>query len=134
MSAIASQLHPPAGRAAPARRSTVGRLVVAGLLASSLWVAAASQAIAADPTATVQIDNFTFSPAELSIAAGTTVTWVNHDDIPHLVVDTNKAFRSQPLDTDDSFSFTFTTPGSFDYFCALHPRMTGKIVVTPKAN
>jgi plastocyanin len=78
----------------------------------------------------VSIDNFTFSPAELTVAKGTTVTWVNHDDIPHLVVDKDKAFRSKALDTDDSYSYTFTTSGTFDYFCALHPHMVGKVVVT----
>ena len=80
---------------------------------------------------TVTIDNFTFSPAELTVTKGTTVTWVNHDDIPHSVVNTDKAFRSKALDTDESYSFRFTTAGTFDYFCGLHPHMVGKIVVTP---
>jgi plastocyanin len=79
----------------------------------------------------VTIDNFTFSPAELTVAKGTTVTWVNHDDIPHTVVNTDKAFRSKALDTDDSYSFTFTSEGTFNYFCGLHPHMVGKIIVTP---
>ena len=79
----------------------------------------------------VTIDNFTFSPAELTVAKGTTVTWVNHDDIPHTVVNTDKAFRSKALDTDDSYSFTFTTAGTFNYFCGLHPHMVGKVIVTP---
>ncbi|HJX85749.1 MAG TPA: plastocyanin/azurin family copper-binding protein, partial [Candidatus Angelobacter sp.] len=55
--------------------------------------------------------------------------WVNHDDIPHNVVDKNKGFRSKPLETDDSFSFTFANAGTYDYFCGLHPQMTGKIIV-----
>jgi plastocyanin len=84
---------------------------------------------AADAAVTVKIDNFTFSPPNLVIAPGTTVTWVNHDDIPHAVVEANKAFRSKALDTDDRFSFTFSSVGEFDYFCSLHPHMTGKIVV-----
>ena len=79
----------------------------------------------------VTIDNFTFSPAELTVAKGTTVTWVNHDDIPHTVVNTDKAFRSKALDTDVSYSFTFTTAGTFNYFCGLHPHMVGKVIVTP---
>ena len=78
----------------------------------------------------VTIDNFTFSPASLTVKVGTTVTWKNHDDIPHTIVSAGK-FRSKTLDTDDSFSFTFTTPGVFEYFCSLHPHMTGTIVVEP---
>ena len=77
----------------------------------------------------VKIDNFTFTPPELMVAVGTTVKFVNHDDIPHSVVDKNKAFRSKALDTDDSFTFTFVNAGSYDYFCGLHPHMTGKIIV-----
>jgi plastocyanin len=84
--------------------------------------------------ATVTIDNFTFSPAELTVPPGTTVTWVNHDDIPHTVVEENKSFRSKALDTDDTFSFTFMKPGDFTYFCSLHPHMTGKITVKPSAS
>jgi plastocyanin len=77
----------------------------------------------------VTIDNFTFEPQRLMVKAGTTVTWVNQDDIPHLVASTTKLFKSKALDTDDKFSFTFTTPGVYDYFCSLHPHMTGTIVV-----
>jgi plastocyanin len=84
--------------------------------------------------AMVVIDNFTFSPQELTVPPGTTVTWVNHDDIPHTVTEENKAFRSKALDTDDKFSFTFNTPGDFSYFCSLHPHMTGKITVKPGAS
>ncbi len=76
----------------------------------------------------VHIDNFTFDPPQLAVKAGTTVTWTNRDDIPHTVVSPGK-FRSKALDTDDSFSFTFTAPGVYDYFCSLHPHMTGKIKV-----
>jgi plastocyanin len=77
---------------------------------------------------TVSIDNFTFAPAELAVKVGTTVTWTNHDDIPHMVVSAGK-FRSKTLDTDDSFSFTFTAAGDYKYFCSLHPHMTGMIKV-----
>ena len=85
--------------------------------------------VAAQEANVVVIDNFTFTPPELTVAVGTTVKWVNHDDIPHSVVDKNKAFRSKALDTNDSFSFTFAGAGSFDYFCGLHPHMVGKIIV-----
>jgi plastocyanin len=76
----------------------------------------------------VKIDNFTFSPAELTVKVGDTVTWTNHDDIPHTVVSAGK-YRSKTLDTDDSFSFTFATAGDYKYFCSLHPHMTGMIKV-----
>ena len=65
--------------------------------------------------------------------AGTTVTWKNMDDIPHAVAAVNKQFKSKTLDTDDAYSFTFTTPGSYEYFCSLHPHMTGTIVVEAAA-
>jgi plastocyanin len=78
----------------------------------------------------VSIDNFTFNPPTLTVKAGTTVTWTNKDDIPHGIASANNAFtRSKALDTDDSFSFTFTTPGTYQYFCYIHPHMTGTIVV-----
>ena len=76
----------------------------------------------------VMIDNFTFEPAQLTVKPGTTVTWKNRDDIPHIVVSAGK-FRSKALDTDDSFSFTFTVSGDYKYFCSLHPHMTGMIKV-----
>jgi plastocyanin len=80
--------------------------------------------------ATVSIENFTFGPEVLTVKAGTKVTWVNHDDIPHNVVEKNKKlFRSKVLDTGDSFSFVFAEPGDYGYFCGLHPHMTGHIVV-----
>jgi plastocyanin len=80
-------------------------------------------------TAEVKIDNFSFGPASLTVAAGTTVTWVNHDDIPHNVVSTDGLFKSKVMDTDEKFSFTFTKAGTFPYFCGIHPKMTGKVVV-----
>jgi plastocyanin len=76
----------------------------------------------------VTIDNFTFAPAELKVKIGDTVTWTNHDDIPHTVVSAGK-FRSKTLDTDNAFSFTFTQAGDYKYFCSLHPHMTGMIKV-----
>jgi plastocyanin len=83
-------------------------------------------ALAADTT--VMIDNFTFEPAQLTVKVGTTVTWKNRDDIPHTVVSAGK-FRSKAMDTDDSYSFTFTAAGDYPYFCSLHPHMTGTIKV-----
>jgi len=81
--------------------------------------------------ATVAIDNFTFTPATLTIKPGIKVTFVNHDDIPHSIVDAKGAFRSKVLDTDESYSMTFNTAGDVTYFCGLHPHMKGAIVVTP---
>jgi len=79
----------------------------------------------------VKIDNFTFGPATLTVPAGTTVTWINKDDIPHTVVSTDdsKTFKSKVLDTDEKFSFTFSKAGTYPYFCSIHPKMTGKVVV-----
>jgi len=97
---------------------------IAGAVA--LLVLAAVPARAAD--AEVKIGNFTFGPQELKVKSGTTVTWINEDDIPHTVVSPNN-FRSKALDSEDKYSFTFTTPGTYKYFCSLHPHMTGTIVV-----
>jgi plastocyanin len=77
----------------------------------------------------ISIDNFSFTPKEITVAAGTTITWVNRDDVPHTVVSPDKKFRSKALDTDDQFSFTFTDAGTYSYFCSVHPVMTGKIIV-----
>lgn len=90
-------------------------------------VAHADDGKAAGPT--IAIDNFSFTPNEITVPAGTTVTWVNHDDVPHTVVSAHKKFRSKALDTDDRFSFTFTDPGTYAYFCSVHPMMTGKVMV-----
>jgi plastocyanin len=77
----------------------------------------------------ITIDNFSFAPMQLEIAAGTQVTWTNKDDVPHTVVSIDHKFKSRALDTDESFSFTFQDPGTYEYFCSVHPKMTGKIVV-----
>jgi plastocyanin len=88
------------------------------------WADNATQASA------VSIDNFTFGPQTLTVKAGTTITWTNKDDIPHGIASANNAFaKSRALDTDDSYSFTFTTPGTYQYFCYIHPHMVGTIVV-----
>lgn len=91
----------------------------------------ASLALAEGNAVEVKIDNFTFTPGDLTIKRGTTVTFLNEDDIPHNVVHADrKLFRSPVLDTEEKFTFTFDTVGTFDYFCALHPQMKGKVIVT----
>ncbi|WP_433769807.1 cupredoxin domain-containing protein [Pseudomonas putida] len=79
----------------------------------------------------IDIKEFMFGPKDLTIAPGTRVTWVNDDEIPHTVAETHKLFRSAALDTGDSYSWVFNTPGEFEYFCSLHPQMIGKIIVGP---
>jgi len=103
-------------------RATLAILAVGAGLASG-------QAFAAE--AQVKIANFTFDPPTLTVKAGTTVTWVNADDIPHVVSEKDGKFRSSALDTGDKFSQIFSTVGTVEYFCAIHPHMTGKIVVMP---
>lgn len=101
-----------------------------GVIAAALlllW----SLAPAAAATSEVTIDNFAFTPQVLQVKVGTTVTFVNHDDIPHSVVSETKVFRSHALDTDEKYTFTFTKAGEFAYFCGLHPHMTGKVIVVP---
>ena len=78
------------------------------------------------------IDNFSFSPASITVPAGTKLTWTNKDDVPHNVVSNEGVFSSKALDTDDKFSFTFNQAGSYDYYCSIHPRMTAKVIVLPK--
>jgi plastocyanin len=85
--------------------------------------------VVASAPAIVKIGNFTFGPEVLTVAPGTTVTWVNEDDIPHTVAASDKSFRSKVMDTDDRFSMTFAKPGTYEYFCSIHPHMTGKVVV-----
>ena len=115
------------------RRVSTG-VFLAALGLGIAWRGAGAGNVTASPqakpeTRDVKIDNFTFGPAELTVKAGTTITWANRDDIPHTVVSTDKVFKSKVLDTDEQFSFTFSTPGTFPYFCSIHPKMTGKVVV-----
>ncbi len=98
------------------------RLTLAVLISS--WQLGAARASETQ----VSIDNFTFAPASITVKIGDTVTWTNRDDIPHTIVSAGK-FRSKALDTDNSFSFTFTAAGDYQYFCSLHPHMTGIIKV-----
>ena len=98
-------------------------LVIAALMLSRLALAGGANV--------VKIDNFSFGPDTINIPVGTTLTWQNGDDIPHSIVAEDKSFHSKALDSDDQFSFVFSKPGEFVYFCGLHPFMKGKIVVTP---
>ena len=112
------------------RLSFVGVAVV--LIAAFVFLARASSvSVSAQQAATpdVTIDNFSFGPATLTVAAGTKVTWTNRDDIPHTVVSTEGAFKSKAVDTDEKFSYAFAKPGTYSYFCSIHPKMTGKVVV-----
>jgi plastocyanin len=86
------------------------------------------QAAAADGTQVV-VDNFSFAPATATVPVGMTVTWTNHDDIPHNVVSPEQKFKSRVLDTDEMFSHTFDVAGTYKYYCSIHPRMNGQIVV-----
>jgi plastocyanin len=85
---------------------------------------------AASPASTqVQVDNFAFAPQTLTVSANSTVTWVNKDDVPHVIASDQGTFKSKALDTDDKYSYTFTKPGTYTYFCSIHPKMTGTIIV-----
>jgi plastocyanin len=92
---------------------------------------AGSPVAAATDSRHVMIDNFAYSPVPLTVKVGDTVTWTNHDDIPHTVDSTQGRFKSAALDTDDKFEFRFTEPGEYPFYCRIHPKMTGKIVVQP---
>lgn len=105
----------------------VAVLGIAALGAKNSVVAAQQKPQGAE----VKIDNFSFGPASLTVSVGSTVTWTNRDDIPHTVVSTDdpRVFKSKVLDTDEKFSFTFTKAGTYPYFCSVHPKMTGKVIV-----
>jgi plastocyanin len=85
--------------------------------------------LADDGKTNVKIDNFTFNPATVTVKAGSTVHWTNGDDIPHTVASTDKIFKSKVMDTNEEFEFKFDKPGTYEYFCSLHPKMTGKVIV-----
>ena len=117
------------------RRAVSILVLLAGVAASAalpLTVRGRVEARAAEAqaqNAEVKIDNFSFAPASITVAAGTTVTWTNRDDIPHTVVSEDRMIKSKVLDTDEKFSYTFSKPGTYPYFCSVHPKMTGKVVV-----
>jgi plastocyanin len=107
-------------------------LVVKGLIGAIPTACAqqpAPQQVAAISTPTISIDNFAFSQPTLTVPVGTKVTWINHDDMLHTVADEGKRFKSDPLDSGETFSHVFDKPGTYKYFCSLHPHMTGTIVV-----
>ena len=108
------------------------RVVILSLVPMAFMLPWAAAARAEE--ATVRIDNFTFDPPALKIKAGTVVTWINEDDIPHTVAAAGRSFKSKPLDTDEKYSFTFTTPGSYEYFCSLHPHMMATTIVEGAAS
>jgi len=122
-------------------RGFVWRAAVAGIAACALLgppvPSRAAQPKAATPATRlakaegpqVTIDNFTFSPATLTVPSGTTVTWTNQDDMVHTVTEANRGFSSKGLETGDTYAHTFTAPGTYTYFCALHPRMTATVIV-----
>jgi len=114
-------------------RSTIVFIVSMALLAAAVSVTAlgagSAQESASAADNQVTVDNFSFTPATLTVPSGAIVTWTNRDDVPHTIVHTDRKFKSKLLDTDESFSYTFTEPGTYVYFCSLHPRMTATIVV-----
>jgi plastocyanin len=107
-------------------------VLVAAALAAFLFTAHVQSAggqEAKPATVDVKIDNFSFSPATITVSVGTTVRWTNRDDIPHTVVSERETFKSKTLDTDEQYSYTFTKAGTYGYFCSIHPKMTGQVVV-----
>jgi plastocyanin len=99
--------------------------------AVGIAVCCAAYALAAPPVESrITIDNFTFKPDVITVPVGTKIVWENDDDIPHSIVETEGKFHSPALDTEDKYGFAFTTAGTFEYFCGLHPHMKGKVVVT----
>ena len=117
-------------------KRTIWTLSLAALALMTVMVAGRAKtygATAADDKQPVEvkIDNFVFAPNTVTVPVGTTLNWTNRDDIPHNVVAVAGAFRSPALDTEDKFSFTFNTAGTFDYFCSLHSFMKGRVIVTP---
>ena len=107
----------------------VPMIIAVALLSAGLPTVKANAQQASAKSAEVKIDNFSFAPGAFTVAVGTTVTWTNRDDIPHTVVSTNGVFKSKVRDTDEKFSYTFTKAGTYPYFCSIHPKMTGTVVV-----
>jgi len=105
--------------------------LVAPVMIAVLLLTAASPRVKANDAANaeVKIDNFSFGPQSVTVSVGATVTWINRDDIPHTVVSTEGVFKSKVRDTDEKFSYTFAKAGTYPYYCTIHPKMTGQIVV-----
>jgi plastocyanin len=111
----------------------VASLAAVALIATVLLLAGSPNATANDqPSAAnvqVQIDNFSFGPQTVTVPVGATVTWTNHDDTPHTIVSTEGVFKSKVRDTDEKFSYSFTKAGKYPYYCSVHPKMTGQVIV-----
>jgi plastocyanin len=111
----------------------VAILAATAVVAIVLMLAGSPIARASDkpsaPGAEVKIDNFVFGPQTITVPVGATVTWTNKDDIPHTSVSTEGVFKSKVMDTDEKFSYTFTKAGTYPYYCSIHPKMTGQVVV-----
>jgi plastocyanin len=118
-------------------RKTMWKVVVCTALVAVIgWTAgsrthmfAAGAASPGNGPVEVKIDNYSFTPADITVSAGTTVTWVNQDDVPHTVRNNDGTIKSKALDTDDKYSMTFDKPGTYEYFCSIHPKMTAKVIV-----
>jgi plastocyanin len=121
-------------------KTAISKLIAATAMLGALGWISANNALVVANTATAQgaaksqevvvkIDNFSYMPHDITVAAGTTIIWVTNDDIPHTVVSTTDVFKSRALDTDDKFSFKFDKPGTYEYFCSIHPKMTAKVIV-----
>ena len=128
MPILISQLRVAAARLVLNRGLVVALLLGPVIGAMLAFGTVAAQDATKNDANEITIDNFTFTPKELTVPVGTTVKWLNHDDIPHTIVEKKTTFRSKALDTDDSYSFTFTSAGTFDYFCGLHPHMVGQVI------
>lgn len=113
----------------PLTRLSTALLPLALLASLTLYSPRAIGQEANSSSTEVKVDNFAFAPQTLTVQANSTVTWVNKDDVPHVIASDQGVFKSKALDTDDKYSFTFTKPGTYTYFCSLHPKMTGTIVV-----
>jgi plastocyanin len=102
------------------------RMMTAALIVAGL---SGAPAMAADASNTVVMKNFDFAPMAMTVNAGTTVTWRNMDEEPHTVVSADGLFRSAALDSKETFTFTFSKPGTYKYVCSIHPKMVGTITV-----
>ena len=109
--------------------SSAGIILLAILAVVTLTPARAKSDDAKSSSVEVRVDNFSFAPQTLTVPVNSTVTWVNKDDVPHVIASTDGLFKSKALDTDDKYSYTLTKPGTYTYFCSIHPKMTGKIIV-----
>src|ERR1700733_940166 len=115
-------------------KTTISKLILTAAMLGILgWTSAGNARFVASAAKSqevvVKIDNFSYMPHDIAVTAGTTIIWVNNDDIPHTVVSTTDAFKSKALDTDNKFSFKFDKPGTYEYFCSIHPKMTAKVIV-----